>query len=176
MAAQSSGSDGLAGCIRQCDWDDNDVCRSCGTDYSPPKKLRPFHLAFPVDDLEKAKQFYVNVLGCTIGREKEESCVFKFFGHQIVAHLDNSMDFENSRNIVDGKKVPVRHFGIVMKWNKWHQFVDHLTNENVDFLIEPHIRFKGKPGEQATFFIKDPSGNALEFKSFKDKEMIFKNY
>ena len=70
----------------------------------------------------------------------------------------------------------MRHFGIVMKWNKWHQFVDHLTNENVIFSIEPHIRFKGKPGEQATFFIKDPSGNALEFKSFKDKKMIFKNF
>ena len=70
----------------------------------------------------------------------------------------------------------MRHFGIVMDWNKWHQFVDHLKNENVDFFIEPHTRFKRKPGEQATFFIKDPSGNALEFKSFKDKEMIFKNF
>ena len=86
------------------------------------------------------------------------------------------MDLESSLNIVDGKKVPVRHFGIVMKWNKWHQFVDHLKNEKVDFLIEPHTRFKGKPGEQATFFIKDPSANALEFKSFKDKKMIFKNF
>ena len=138
--------------------------------------MQPFHLAFPVHDLSLAKKFYTNTLLCKVGRSSDEWIDFNLFGHQIVAHLDSSMDFENSRNIVDGKKVPVRHFGIVMKWNKWHQFVDHLTNENVDFLIEPHIRFKGKPGEQATFFIKDPSGNALEFKSFKDKEMIFKNY
>ena len=138
--------------------------------------MQPFHLAFPVHDLSLAKKFYTNTLLCKVGRSSDEWIDFNLFGHQIVAHLDNSMDFENSRNIVDGKKVPVRHFGIVMKWNKWHQFVDHLTNENVDFLIEPHIRFKGKPGEQATFFIKDPSGNALEFKSFKDKKMIFKNF
>ena len=138
--------------------------------------MQPFHLAFPVHDLSLAKKFYTNTLLCKVGRSSDEWIDFNLFGHQIVAHLDKSMDFENSRNIVDGKKVPVRHFGIVMKWNKWHQFVDHLTNENVDFLIEPHIRFKGKPGEQATFFIKDPSGNALEFKSFKDKEMIFKNF
>ena len=138
--------------------------------------MQPFHLAFPVHDLSLAKKFYTNTLLCKVGRSSDEWIDFNLFGHQIVAHLDSSMDFENSRNIVDGKKVPVRHFGIVMKWNKWHQFVDHLTNENVDFLIEPHIRFKGKPGEQATFFIEDPSGNALEFKSFKDKEMIFKNF
>ena len=138
--------------------------------------MQPFHLAFPVHDLSLAKKFYTNTLMCKVGRSSDEWIDFNLFGHQIVAHLDKSMDLENSLNIVDGKKVPVRHFGIVMKWNKWHQFVDHLTNENVDFLIEPHIRFKGKPGEQATFFIKDPSGNALEFKSFKDKEMIFKNF
>ena len=138
--------------------------------------MQPFHLAFPVHDLSLAKKFYTNTLLCKVGRSSDEWIDFNLFGHQIVAHLDKSMDFENSLNIVDGKKVPVRHFGIVMKWNKWHQFVDHLTNENVDFLIEPHIRFKGKPGEQATFFIKDPSANALEFKSFKDKKMIFKNF
>ena len=135
-----------------------------------------FHIAFPVHDLEIAREFYVNSLLCKTGRESEKWIDFNLFGHQIVAHLDNSMDLESSLNIVDGKKVTVRHFGIVMKWNRWHQFVDHLTNENVVFLIKPHIRFKGKPGEQATFFIKDPSGNALEFKSFKDKEMIFKNF
>ena len=138
--------------------------------------MQPFHLAFPVHDLSSAKKFYTNTLLCKVGRSSDEWIDFNLFGHQIVAHLDKSMDLENSLNIVDGKKVPVRHFGIVMKWNKWHQFVDHLKNEKVDFLIEPHIRFKGKPGEQATFFIKDPSGNALEFKSFKDKDMIFKNF
>ena len=138
--------------------------------------MQPFHLAFPVHDLSLAKKFYTNTLLCKVGRSSDEWIDFNLFGHQIVAHLDKSMDLGNSLNIVDGKKVPVRHFGIVMKWNKWHQFVDHLKNEKVDFLIEPHIRFKGKPGEQATFFIKDPSGNALEFKSFKDKDMIFKNF
>ena len=138
--------------------------------------MQPFHLAFPVHNLSLAKKFYTNTLLCKVGRSSDEWIDFNLFGHQIVAHLDKSMDLENSLNIVDGKKVPVRHFGIVMKWNKWHQFVDHLKNEKVNFLIEPHTRFKGKPGEQLTFFIKDPSGNALEFKSFKDKEMIFKNF
>ena len=138
--------------------------------------MQPFHLAFPVHDLSLANKFYTTTLLCKVGRSSDEWIDFNLFGHQIVAHLDKSMDLESSLNIVDGKKVPVRHFGIIMKWNKWHQFVEHLKNETVNFLIEPHIRFKGKPGEQATFFIKDPSGNALEFKSFKDKEMIFKNF
>ena len=138
--------------------------------------MQPFHLAFPVHDLSSAKKFYTNTLLCKVGRSSDEWIDFNLFGHQIVAHLDESMDFKSSLNIVDGKKVPVRHFGIVMEWKKWHQFVDHLKNKKVNFLIEPHTRFKGKPGEQGTFFIKDPSGNALEFKSFKDKEMIFKNF
>ena len=172
LAAQSNGSDGLAGCIRQCDWDENDVCRSCGTDYSPPKKLRPFHLAFPVDDLDKAKQFYVNVLDCTTGREKEESCVFKFFGHQIVAHLVPTMP-ELSSNPVDGKQVPAMHFGIVMEWNDWHQLKDKLDKNGVEFVIGPYTRYENQPGSQATMFIVDPCGNHLEFKSFKDESAIF---
>ena len=172
LAAQSNGSDGLAGCIRQCDWDENDVCRSCGTDYSPPKKLRPFHLAFPVNDLEKAKQFYVNVLGCTTGREKEESCVFKFFGHQIVAHLVPNMP-ELTTNPVDGKQVPAMHFGLVMEWNDWHQLKDKLDKNGVEFVIGPYTRYEDQPGSQATMFIVDPAGNHLEFKSFKDESAIF---
>ena len=172
LAAQSNGSDGLSGCIRQCDWDENDVCRSCGTDYSPPKKLRPFHLAFPVDDLEKAKQFYVNVLGCTTGREKKESCVFKFFGHQIVAHLVPTMP-ELSTNPVDGKQVPAMHFGLVMEWNDWHQLKDKLDKNSVEFVIGPYTRYEDQPGSQATMFIVDPAGNHLEFKSFKDESAIF---
>ena len=172
MAAQSSGSDGLTGCIRQCDWDENDVCRSCGTDYSPPKKLRPFHLAFPVDDLDKAKQFYVNVLGCTTGREKEESCVFKFFGHQIVAHLVSTMP-DVSTSPVDGKQVPSMHFGIVMEWDDWHQLKDKLDKNGVEFVIGPYTRYENQPGSQATMFIVDPCGNHLEFKSFKDESAIF---
>lgn len=172
LAAQSNGSDGLAGCIRQCDWDENDVCRSCGTDYSPPKKLRPFHLAFPVDDLEKAKKFYVDVLGCTTGREKDESCVFKFFGHQIVAHLVPTMP-EISTNPVDDKQVPAMHFGLVMEWNDWHQLKDKLDKNGVEFVIGPYTRYENQPGSQATMFIVDPAGNHLEFKSFKDESAIF---
>ena len=172
MAAQSNGSDGLSGCIRQCDWDENDVCRSCGTDYSPPKKLRPFHLAFPVDDLQKAKQFYVDVLGCTTGREKEESCVFKFFGHQIVAHVAPQMP-ELSTNPVDGKEIPSMHFGIVMEWDDWHQLKDKLEKNGVEFVIGPYTRYEGQPGSQATMFTVDPCGNHLEFKSFKDESAIF---
>ena len=110
----------MSGCKRQCDWDENQVCRSCGIDYSPPKPLRPFHLAFPVDDLPAAKKFYTEILGCTTGREKEESCVFKFFGHQIVAHRVPKMP-ELSTNPVDGKKVPAMHFGLVLEWDDWHQ-------------------------------------------------------
>ena len=172
LAAQSNGSDGLSGCIRQCDWDENDVCRSCGTDYSPPKKLRPFHLAFPVDDLQKAKQFYVDVLGCTTGREKEESCVFKFFGHQIVAHVVPQMP-KLSTNRVDGKDVPSMHFGIVMEWDDWHQLKDKLDKNGIEFIIGPYTRYENQPGSQATMFIIDPCGNHLEFKSFKDESAIF---
>jgi extradiol dioxygenase family protein len=172
LAVQSSGSDDLSGCIRQCDWDENDVCRSCGTDYSPPKKLRPFHLAFPVDDLEKAKQFYVDVLGCTTGREKEESCVFKFFGHQIVAHLVPQMP-KMSTNPVDGRDIPAMHFGIVMEWDDWHQLKDKLNRDGVEFVIGPYTRYEDQPGSQATMFVVDPSGNHLEFKSFKDESAIF---
>ena len=172
MAVQSSGSDDLSGCIRQCDWDENDVCRSCGTDYSPPKKLRPFHLAFPVDNLEKTKQFYVDVLGCTTGREKQESCVFKFFDHQIVAHLVPQMP-NMSTNPVDGRDIPAMHFGIVMEWDDWHQLKDKLNKDGVEFVIGPYTRYEDQPGSQATMFIVDPSGNHLEFKSFKDESAIF---
>ena len=162
----------MSGCIRQCDWDDNDVCRSCGTDYSPPKKLRPFHLAFPVDDLNKAKKFYTGVLGCSVGREKEESCVFKFFGHQIVAHKVSQMP-KLSTNPVDGKEIPSLHFGIVMDWDDWHQLKGKFESEGIEFVIEPYTRYENQPGSQATMFIKDPCGNHLEFKTFKDDSVIF---
>ena len=172
MAVRSNGSDGLAGCIRQCDWDENDVCRSCGTDYSPPKKLRPFHLAFPVDDLDEAKEFYVNVLGCSTGREKKESCVFNFFGHQIVAHLVALMP-DVSTNPVDGKQIPALHFGIVLEWNEWHQLKDKLDKNGVEFVVGPYTRYEDQPGSQASMFIVDPCGNHLEFKSFKNDSAIF---
>ena len=172
LAVQSSGSDVLSGCIRQCDWDENDVCRSCGTDYSPPKKLRPFHLAFPVDDLEKAKQFYVDILGCKTGREKKESCVFNFYGHQIVAHLVPEMPTLVS-NPVDEKQIPAMHFGIVLEWDDWHQLKDKLDKNGISFIVGPYIRYEGQPGSQATMFIVDPCGNHLEFKSFRDDSGIF---
>jgi extradiol dioxygenase family protein len=168
----------LSGCIRQCDWDDYDVCRSCGTDYSPPKtetppkKLRPFHLAFPVDDLTSAKKFYTEVLGCSIGREKEESCVFNFYGHQIVAHKVTEMP-DVSVSPVDGKEIPALHFGLVMEWEDWHQLKNKLESNHTEFVIGPYTRYENQPGSQATMFVKDPSGNHLEFKSFKDDNAIF---
>ena len=162
----------MSSCRRQCDWDEHMVCRSCGIDYSPPKKLRPFHLAFPVDDMEKAVAFYTENFGCTTGRRKEESCVLNFFGHQVVAHKVDKMPVVSS-NDVDGKPVPAMHFGLVLEWNEWHQLKAKLTKNKVNFYIRPYTRYQGKPGEQATMFLVDPCGNHLEFKSFKDDIAIF---
>ncbi|MEK9730788.1 MAG: VOC family protein [Candidatus Poseidoniales archaeon] len=148
------------------------VCRSCGIDYSPPKKLRPFHLAFPVDDMEKTIEFYCEIFGCTKGRSKEESCVFNFFGHQIVAHKVDSMP-NYQTNDVDGKPVPAMHFGLVLSWNDWHQLKAKLESNDVEFYIQPYTRYEGQPGEQATMFVVDPCGNHLEFKSFRDDGGIF---
>ena len=139
------------------------------------KKLQPFHLAFPVHDLTEAKEFYTKVLGCTLGRSSEHWIDFNLFGHQVVAHLNPEELSKTKTSNVDDKEVPVRHFGIILKWEKWHQFSAELKNKGVEFIIEPYIRFKGEKGEQATMFFLDPSGNALEFKSFKDPEMVFKN-
>ena len=139
------------------------------------KKLQPFHLAFPVHDLTEAKEFYTKVLGCTLGRSSEHWIDFNLFGHQVVAHLNPDELGKTKTSNVDDKEVPVRHFGIILEWEKWHQFSAELKNKGVEFIIEPYIRFKGEIGEQATMFFLDPSGNALEFKSFKDPEMVFKN-
>jgi len=139
------------------------------------KKLQPFHLAFPVHDLTEAKEFYTKVLGCTLGRSSEHWIDFNLFGHQVVAHLNPDELSKTKTSYVDNKEVPVRHFGIILEWEKWHQFSAELKNKGVEFIIEPYIRFKGEIGEQATMFFLDPSGNALEFKSFKDPEMVFKN-
>ena len=139
------------------------------------KKLQPFHLAFPVHDLTEAKEFYTKVLGCTLGRSSEHWIDFNLFGHQVVAHLNPDELAKTKTSNVDDKEVPVRHFGIILEWEKWHQFSTELKDKEVEFIIEPYIRFKGEIGEQATMFFLDPSGNALEFKSFKDPEMIFKN-
>ena len=136
--------------------------------------LAPFHLAFPVKNLLDTKIFYTEVLGCSIGRTNPKWIDFNFYGHQITAHLSpESFNHNDVVNKVDGKDVPVRHFGLILEWIDWHSIKEHLFEKKVDFIIEPYIRFKGKKGEQATLFISDPSFNGIELKSFKAKEMIF---
>ena len=138
------------------------------------KNLRPFHLAFPVLDLEEARDFYVNTLGCSMGRESDQWIDFNLYGQQIVAHLSPNEIKDESRNQVDGDEVPVRHFGVILENNEWQKLVDRLKTKGEDFLIEPRVRFEGKSGEQRTLFILDPSGNALEFKSFAHDGHIFR--
>ena len=139
------------------------------------KNLQPFHLAFPVHDLKLAKDFYTNILGCTIGRSSDHWIDFNLFGHQVVAHLSPDELSKTKTSNVDNKKVPVSHFGIVLEWKQWHEFSQRLKDKDIEFLIEPYVRFKDEIGEQATMFFLDPSGNALEFKTFKDPDMLFKN-
>ncbi len=136
--------------------------------------LQPFHLAIPVNDLEKAREFYGNFLGFEEGRSSENWIDWNFFGHQLVTHLkEDSQSKPAAINSVDNHDVPVPHFGVVLDWNQWHEFADKLKDNNIKFVIEPYIRFKGKIGEQATMFFLDPSGNALEFKSFQDISQLF---
>lgn len=135
--------------------------------------LNRFHLAFPVRDLEEAREFYGRLLGCPEGRSSNEWIDFDFFGHQIVAHLSEAARVSKEHNVVDGEDVPVRHFGVILNMNEWKELAARLKDADVDFVIEPGIRFEGLPGEQATFFFTDPSGNALEFKAFADESMIF---
>ncbi len=129
-------------------------------------KLTPFHLAIPVNNLEESRQFYGELLGCDEGRSSDSWVDFNFFGHQLVCHRADSTG-EQRTNPVDGQDVPVPHFGIVLEMDDWRQLADKLKAVNTEFVIEPYIRFAGKPGEQATMFLYDPSGNALEFKSFR---------
>ena len=133
----------------------------------------PFHLAFPVKDLEATKKFYQELIGCKVGRTSDRWIDFDFFGNQVTAHLKPEELQKAATNEVDGENVPVRHFGAILEWQQWHDMADRLREEKISFVIEPYIRFKGQPGEQATMFFYDPSGNALEFKSFKDKSHIF---
>lgn len=135
--------------------------------------MRPFHLAFPVDDLDAARAFYGGLLGCPEGRSSAHWIDFDFHGHQIVAHLSPSEVSRAATNVVDGHDVPVRHFGVIMEWDAWHALADRLRDAGVTFVIEPGIRFAGQVGEQATMFFLDPAGNALEFKSFKDASQLF---
>ena len=134
--------------------------------------MRPFHLAFPVTDLVSTKSFYIDVLNCQVGRSSEHWIDFDMFGHQVVAHLVDQADHP-STNSVDGDEVPASHFGVILTMDQWHLLKDRLISHNIDFIIEPKIRFKGEAGEQATMFFLDPSGNALEFKAFKDDSSIF---
>jgi extradiol dioxygenase family protein len=136
------------------------------------RKLTPFHLAFPVDDLPAARHFYGELLGCPEGRSSEQWIDFDFFGHQLVAHLSEAAG-DRARNPVDGHDVPVPHFGVVLEWGDFHGLAGRLRTAGVRFVIEPYIRFQGQVGEQATMFFRDPSGNALEFKAFKDLGQLF---
>ena len=136
-------------------------------------KLTPFHLAIPVSNLEKSREFYRDILGCKEGRSSEHWVDFDFFGHQLVIHFKEINKDDKHINSVDGKDVPIPHFGVVLEWKTFQKFSKQLREKDINFIIEPYIRFEGKPGEQATMFFKDPSGNALEFKSFKDFNQIF---
>jgi extradiol dioxygenase family protein len=139
--------------------------------------LRPFHIAFPVDDLEAARHFYGKVLGCLEGRSAEHWIDFNLFGHQIVAHYKpgaaprNKAGFDS--NAVDGHEVPIPHFGVVLTQDQWKQLAERVRTAGVQFLIEPYTRFEGQVGEQSTMFFLDPAGNALEFKTFLDLGQLF---
>jgi extradiol dioxygenase family protein len=135
--------------------------------------LPPFHLAFPVDDLDAARGFYVGLLGCGEGRHSAQWIDFDFHGHQIVAHLVPGGAMDAGSNPVDGHGVPVPHFGLVLAPDDWQALADRLTAAGIPFAIPPTIRFKGQPGEQATMFFRDPAGNALEIKAFADLGQLF---
>ncbi len=137
------------------------------------QNIPPFHLAFPVKDLQETLSFYTEVLGCSTGRTSEQWIDFNMWGHQVVAHLSPDEVGESAKNSVDGHGVPVRHFGVILEMNAWHALADRVKKAGVEFVIEPYTRFEGEPGEQATMFFLDPSGNALEFKAFADRSQIF---
>jgi len=137
--------------------------------------LTPFHVAIPVYDLEEARRFYREVLGCPEGRSSDQWTDFNLYGHQFVIHLKPRPQGQapHHTNPVDGHDVPVPHYGVVLEWEAWHELEARLRAQGIQFIIEPGIRFAGKPGEQATMFFLDPSGNALEFKAFKDIGQLF---
>lgn len=137
--------------------------------------IRPFHLAFPVTSIEETRRFYTEVLGCSIGRSAERWVDLNLYQHQLSAHLVDEPLKGVPYNMVDGKKVPVLHYGVILEWDQWHQLADRLKENGIEFIITPYIRFEGQVGEQATMFFLDPSGNALEFKAFKNDSMIFEH-
>ena len=132
-----------------------------------------FHLAFPVRDLAEARAFYGDLLGCAEGRSSPDWIDFDFYGHQIVAHLSPDEVGHRQTSAVDGEQVPVRHFGVILSLETWQDLADRLQAAGTQFIIAPQVRFKGQPGEQATLFFLDPSGNALEFKAFANDDMVF---
>jgi uncharacterized protein len=136
------------------------------------RQLRPFHLAFPVDDLAAARAFWGGVIGCSVGRSSETWIDFDFYGHQIVTHLAPGAG-DTANNPVDGHGVPVPHFGIVLEMADWEALAARLREAGVTFEIEPYVRFAGQPGEQATMFFRDPAGNAIEMKAFADLGQLF---
>ena len=143
------------------------------TKAAAPRAMPRFHLAFPILDKEETRQFYRDVLGCGVGREAEAWIDFDLWGHQISAHVKPDECAAARTNSVDGDAVPVRHFGAILEWDDWAALRDRLQAAGVTWIIEPKIRFQGEPGEQGTMFCLDPSGNALEFKTFKSMESVF---
>ena len=135
--------------------------------------LQPFHLAIPVNDLQKTRSFYRDFLGCSEGRSSEHWVDMNFFGHQLVLHLNPEQRANKISNPVDGHDVTVPHFGVVLEWQQWNALAQKLQDIDFEFVINPYIRFKGQIGEQATMFFLDPSGNALEFKAFKQMDQLF---
>ena len=135
--------------------------------------IQPFHLAIPVQNLEKCRTFYRDILKCKEGRSSDHWVDFDFFGHQLVIHQKDDFVAQRISNPVDGHEVPVPHFGVVLTWEDWHLLSERLKAANIKFVIEPGIRFQGKVGEQATMFFNDPENNALEFKAFKDISQLF---
>ncbi|MES1932647.1 glyoxalase/bleomycin resistance protein/dioxygenase [Salinisphaera shabanensis T35B1] len=137
--------------------------------------LSPFHLAIPVHDLPAARRFYGETFGLSEGRSSDQWVDFDFYGHQLVIHEHPKTPSQDNAhtNPVDGHDVPIPHFGIVLEWAEWETLADRLRERGTDFVIEPHIRFQGQPGEQATMFLLDPCGNALEFKAFADRGQLF---
>lgn len=137
-------------------------------------KIPPFHVAVPVHDVQLARAFYRDVLGCPEGRSAEQWVDFDLYGHQwVIHHKPKDENAELHSNEVDGHNVPVPHYGVVLEWNDWEALAEKLKTHGIQFVIEPYIRFEGMPGEQATMFFLDPCGNALEFKAFKDISQMF---
>jgi extradiol dioxygenase family protein len=135
--------------------------------------LNPFHLAIPVKDIKETRAFYRDILDCKEGRSSDSWVDFDFFGHQLVIHKVEHAEQKKEHNPVDGHEVPVPHFGVILDWKAFHELADRLRGQGIEFIIEPYVRFEGQVGEQSTMFFNDPSGNALEFKAFKNPEQLF---